>query len=388
MLSDSMKTDPHWPVTLGILGGGQLALMLSHAATRLGMRVRVLDPGPTCPAGVAAEHVRGSWTDVETLIAFAEQADIITLENEFVEARKLAEIERRGRPVLPSSSTMQLVQDKLVQKRTLQAAGVPVADFMQVANAQELQDALTAFGCPLVLKKRTLGYDGTGNFTISTPADAEAGVQKLGGYETGLYAEKWCPFTKELAVIVTRDKEGRTVMYPVVETRQDHHICSSVTVPPRITPEQSSAALQMAARAVEAVAGVGSFGIELFLMPDGSLLLNEMSPRVHNSGHYTLEACDCSQFENHIRAVCGLPLGSTRLRSAAAMVNVLAKTQGTGHPTGMTEALAVPGASVHLYGKLRASPGRKMGHVTALGEDADSALRTAQQAADHISFRA
>jgi phosphoribosylaminoimidazole carboxylase PurK protein len=388
MLSDPTRTSRHWPVTLGILGGGQLALMLSHAACRLGIRVRVLDPEASCPAKVAAEHVRGSWSDAETLADFAAQADVITVENEFVEAQKLAALERRGHMVLPSSETMRLVQDKLVQKQMLRDADVPVADFMQVAGQHELEDALTAFGFPLVLKKRTLGYDGTGNFTVSSPADAQSGVQKLGGFEAGLYAERWCPFTKELAVIVTRDRWGRTAMYPVVETRQHEHVCSSVVVPPRITSEQTSAALQMAARAVEAVAGVGSFGIELFLMPDGSILLNEMSPRVHNSGHYTLEACDCSQFENHVRAVCDLPLGSTRLRSAAAMVNLLAKSQGSGHPSGMTEALAIPGASVHLYGKLRASPGRKMGHVTALGEDADSALQTAQLAAEQISFRA
>lgn len=387
MLSVPTTTDPRWPLTLGILGGGQLALMLARTASQLGMRVVVLDPSPSCPAGYVAEHVRGSWADPQTLTDFASKADVITLENEFVEAGKLEPLERLGHTVWPSSGTMRLVQDKLVQKQMLRDAQVPVADFLSVNSQQELEEAAAKFGFPFVLKKRTLGYDGTGNFTVTSADTATQGVQKLGGFGVGLYAEKWCSFSKELALIITRDRQGRTAMYPVVETRQRNHVCSSVLVPCDITSEQADAASQMAVRAVEAVAGVGSFGIELFLMPDGALVLNEMSPRVHNSGHYTLEACDCSQFENHVRAVCGLPLGSTRLRSAAAMVNILGESPGSGHPHGLAEALAVPGASLHFYGKLRASPGRKMGHVTALGANAASALATAELAAQQISFK-
>ncbi|WP_240914883.1 5-(carboxyamino)imidazole ribonucleotide synthase [Roseimicrobium sp. ORNL1] len=380
-------TYPHWPITIGILGGGQLALMLARSASQLGMATLVLDPAPSCPAGASAKHGQGHWTDAEALADFAKGADVITVENEFVEAESLARLEQLGHTVLPSSGTMRLVQDKLVQKQTLRGAGVPVTEFLAVSSQHDLDEAMRMFGFPIILKKRTLGYDGTGNFTVSTPADIWSGVRRLGGFEAGLYAEKWCPFSKELAVIVTRGRQGQTVLYPVTETRQHEHVCSDVLVPCQITPQEAEAAAQMALRSVEAVSGVGSFGIELFQLPDGNLVLNEMSPRVHNSGHYTLEACDCSQFENHIRAVCGLPLGSTRLRSAAAMVNVLAKSTGTGYPCGMAEAMAIPGASVHFYGKLRASPGRKMGHVTALGASATSALETAKLAAAQISFK-
>jgi 5-(carboxyamino)imidazole ribonucleotide synthase len=190
----------------------------------------------------------------------------------------------------------------------------------------------------------------------------------------------------ELAVIVTRGRTGMTEVYPVAESRQLHHVCSSVLVPAPITPQQGAAACQMAVGAVEAVSGVGSFGIELFMLEDGSLQLNEMAPRVHNSGHYTIEACDCSQFENHLRAICGLPLGSSSLRSGAAMVNILAETSGSGTPVGLAEALAVSGACLHLYGKLGAKPRRKMGHVTALAETPLAALNIAELAARQIQF--
>ncbi|TLD69510.1 5-(carboxyamino)imidazole ribonucleotide synthase [Phragmitibacter flavus] len=387
MPHDSPNANTNWPLVIGILGGGQLALMLARSASQLGMRVHVLDPSPTCPAkGAAAEHTLGSWSDPEALLAFAQKVDVITVENEFVEADKLAALERQGHTVLPSSETMRLVQDKLVQKQMLGRFGIPVVDFMPVADEDELQTAVSTFGFPFVLKKRTLGYDGTGNFTVSEPADLQAGVNKLGGFAAGLYAEKWCPFTMELAVIVTRNTTGTTAIYPVVESRQHNHVCSSVLVPAAITPEQANAAYKMAVGAVEAVNGVGSFGIELFMLEDGTLRLNEMAPRVHNSGHYTLEACDCSQFENHLRAVCGLPLGSVALRSGAAMVNILAEKSGKGSPVGLADAMAVPGACLHFYGKLRAEPRRKMGHVTALGETPLAALATAELAAGHIRF--
>jgi 5-(carboxyamino)imidazole ribonucleotide synthase len=201
-----------------------------------------------------------------------------------------------------------------------------------------------------------------------------------------LYAERWCAFDRELAVIVTRGKAGDRAVYPVVETRQNDHVCDEVIAPAAVSETIAVEAARIAWEAVEAVDGVGSFGVEFFLMQDGRLLVNEMAPRVHNSGHYTIEACECSQFENHIRAIRGLPLGSTRMTGAAAMVNLLAKSLGSGAPRGIADALAIPGAHVHLYGKLHAAPGRKMGHVTALGETVEEALAIARSAAERIHF--
>lgn len=373
--------------TVGIIGGGQLALMLARAASQLGLCAQVLDASAACPARrEVADFCEGSHQSAATLERFSKEADVVTLENEFVEAPLLAGLESRGREVWPSSRTMALLQDKLVQKQTLRAAGVPVTDFEPAPTPASRDAAARSMGYPFVLKRRCLGYDGTGNFTVTKAADWEKALEKLGGHEAGLYAERWCAFDRELAVIVTRSKTGDRAVYPVVETRQENHVCEQVIAPASVEEAIAEQAARIACEAVEAVDGVGSFGVEFFLMQDGRLLVNEMAPRVHNSGHYTIEACECSQFENHIRAIRGLPLGSTRMRAPAAMVNLLAKSLASGAPRGIADALAVPGAHVHLYGKLHAAPGRKMGHVTALGKTAGEALAIARRAADSIHF--
>lgn len=377
---------PRLPI-VGIIGGGQLALMLARAASQLGLCVRVLDASAACPARrEVADFLEGSYQSTETLEYFSKETDVVTLENEFVEATLLAELERRGREVWPSSRTMALLQDKLVQKQTLREAGVPVTDFAPVSTPAARDVAAGMMGYPFVLKRRCLGYDGTGNFTVRDASDWVGALEKLGGYEAGLYAERWCAFERELAVIVTRGKTGDFAVYPVVETRQSDHVCEQVIAPADVPEAIAEQAARIAREAVEAVDGVGSFGVEFFLMQDGRLLVNEMAPRVHNSGHYTLEACECSQFENHIRAIRGLPLGSTKMRAPAAMVNLLAKTLASGAPRGIADALAIPGAHVHLYGKLHAVQGRKMGHVTALGKSAEEALSIANRAAECIYF--
>lgn len=385
----TQTSQPARSPTVGILGGGQLALMLARAASQLGVRVRVLEPGADCPAKASVlDCVQGSWKDLSTLKSFAQGCDLLTLENEFIDSGLLHELEKEGHCVLPSSHTMRLVQDKLIQKQTLRAGGVPVTDFLPVDSEAEARAALKEFGCPAVLKRRTLGYDGTGNHTVSSEPELLKGIERLGGFSAGLYLERWCEFEKELAVMVTRGRDGKTVVYPTVETVQRNHVCSAVVAPAPISKELACRVQEVGLNAVEALSGVGTFGIEFFLAKSGELLINEMAPRVHNSGHYTIEACDCSQFENHIRAILGLPLGDTKLRASAAMVNLLATEVGNGYPAGLSEALGVPGACVHLYGKVSAKPGRKMGHVTALAADAPSALAIAEAAAGKISFKA
>jgi 5-(carboxyamino)imidazole ribonucleotide synthase len=373
--------------TVGIIGGGQLALMLVRAASQLGLRARALDATPECPAQrEVADFCEGSLESPAALNWFAMDADVITLENEFIDSSLLAGLEAQGREVWPSSRTMSLVQDKLVQKQTLRQAAVSVVDFVPVSEGASAQDVASQIGLPFVLKKRCLGYDGTGNFTVRRAEDWPGALEKVGGHKSGLYAERWCAFERELAVIVTRSKTGEHAVYPVVETRQRDHVCEQVIVPATVADTIAEQATHLALRAVESIDGVGSFGVEFFLLADGTILVNEIAPRVHNSGHYTIEACECSQFENHIRAIRGLPLGSAKLRAPAAMVNLLGKASATGAPRGIADALAISGAHMHLYGKLHAVRGRKMGHVTALGSTADEALATAQRAADCIHF--
>ena len=376
-------------ITLGIIGGGQLAKMTAQAAARFGCEVVILERQPEFPAGsLATQTLLGDWDDPDSLLELAALVDVITLENEFVDAAALAVLEQQGHTLWPSSTTMRLIQDKLLQKQTLAEAGLPVPRMRAMERIADVATTAAEWGFPFLLKARRNAYDGKGNATLRSLADIEATWDKLGGHRGNpLFAEQFCPFTNELAVIVTRGVNSDVVTYPVVETVQREHICHVVSAPASVAEETARRATDIARRAIEAVDGVGSFGVEMFLMPSGEIVINELAPRVHNSGHYTIEACACSQFENHVRAVFGWPLGSPALRApAAVMVNLLASGDGLGTPQGLTEALRVPGAHVHIYGKARSGPGRKMGHVTALGATPEVALAIAQRAADCLRF--
>ncbi len=373
---------------LGIVGGGQLAKMIAQAARQLGCDVAVLERQAHSPAAdLTTHHIVGDWDDPETLIELGKVSDVVTLENEFVSADSLAALERAGHALWPTAANIRVVQDKLTQKQAFVDAGLPVPRFMAVANQAEVAAAAEKLGWPLLLKKRRCGYDGKGNFTVRSTADIETAWQQLGGDSNELYVEEFCRFTAELAIMITRGRDGTSVSYPLVETIQRDHICHVVKAPAAVSPGIAAIAADIAQRAVAAVNGVGSVGVEMFLTADRNILINEMAPRVHNSGHYTIEACACSQFENHVRAVMGWPLGSPALRApAAVMVNLLGAAKGSGNPHGMSAALRVAGASVHVYGKTSSSPGRKMGHITALGETMEQALESAQAATAAIRF--
>lgn len=373
---------------MGIIGGGQLARMLAQSATLLGCDIRVVESDPDCPAAsVSAELIEGSTSDLETLRKLAAQCDVVTLENEFIDSRLLAALEGEGHIVRPTSATMEKVQDKLVQKEALEAAGLAVPTFRAVSSPADVAVAAESLGWPLVLKKRRNGYDGKGNATVRSADEIADAWAKLDGESCDLYVEQFCPFTAELAIIITRSASGESVAYPLVTTVQKDHICHVVSVPAEVGPDLAVQAESMALQAITAMGGIGSFGVEMFLLADGQVLINELAPRVHNSGHYTIEGTICSQFENHIRAVMGWPLGSTELRApAVVMVNLLGHGEGQGSPTGLEVALSVPGAHLHLYGKALSKRGRKMGHITALGATVAEALATARSAADSLQF--
>lgn len=379
---------PKASVTLGIIGGGQLAKMLAQSASQFGCDIVVLERNDHSPASALAnETVIGDWDNPDSLLVLGSMVDVVTLENEFVDADSLAALEQFGHPLWPSSTTIRTVQDKLIQKQALADAGLPVPAFVAVPDKQSIIDAGTKFGWPLLLKKRRNGYDGKGNFTVRSAADIDTAWAQLGGDKNALFIEKFCPFKAELAMMLTRSRTGEVAAYPLVETIQRDHICHVVKAPAVVPAATATRAAEIARKAVETVGAVGTMGVEMFLTADDSILINELAPRVHNSGHYTIEACVCSQFENHIRAVLGWPLGSTAMRApAAVMVNLLGAGKGSGTPLGLSEALAVPGAHPHVYGKAVSSPGRKMGHLTALGKNLDEALATAQRAAGLIRF--
>ncbi len=373
---------------IGIIGGGQLAKMTALAGLQLGCDVVVLERSSASPAATLALHsIVGDWNDPEVLLQLAAQSDVITLENEFVDAGALRVLEASGARLLPTAHSIALTQDKFVQKSTLAEAGLPVSAFRKVASTSDILDAGREYGWPVVLKTRRNGYDGKGNFTVRSAGEAVAGWEHLGAGKSELFVEAFCPFERELAAIITRARDGSSAAYPVVESVQRDHICHVIKAPASLPDDVGSRAADMARRAVAAVGGLGSFGVEMFLMADGSVLVNELAPRVHNSGHYTIEACECSQFENHVRAVLGWPLGSTRMIApAAVMVNLLGVGKGSGWPAGLNPALEMPGVHVHIYGKAHSGRGRKMGHVSALGSTMEQASALAHAAAEQICF--
>jgi len=373
---------------LGIFGGGQLAQMLTQAAVALGVETVIFERAPDSPAGrLTQREVVGDWADPTALARFAEQCDLVTLENEFVDAAILAELERRGLPVLPGAATVATVQDKLLQKRALRAAGLAVPEFRPAANPGEVLAAAGELGWPLLLKARRNGYDGYGNATLRDPDDLAPAWDRLCRGGSPLMVEAFVPFERELAVMVARGRDGAIRSYPLVETVQENHICHLVRAPAPADAGLAAAAVALAQAAVVAVGGVGIFGVELFQHCDGRVLLNELAPRPHNSGHYTIEACTTSQFENHLRAILGWPLGPTELRApAAVMANLLGRTSGPVGADALRAAAAVPGAHLHLYGKRESRPGRKMGHVTTLGTTVAEAEAAARRAAELVAL--
>lgn len=342
----------------------------------MGVTMKVLDPTPDCPASVVAEQVVGSFRDPEAVKAFAQGLDVLTVEIEHINADAMEAVaQQSGLEVQPTPSTLRIIQDKYRQKQHFAEAGsIPLPEFRDIKCAKCAEGAGRDFGFPFMLKSKTLAYDGRGNAVVRSAEDLPAAVASLGGYEKGLYAERWVPFVCELAVMVVRSRDGSVTSYPVVQTIHKNNICHTTETPALVPAAAQAAAKQVAENAVACLQGAGVFGVEMFLLPDGSLLLNEVAPRPHNSGHYTIEACATSQYESHLRAVLGWPLGDTSLVCGAAiMLNVLGEAGGdegmrAAHEL-MARAYQVPGASVHWYGKAEVADQRKVGHITIVGRD-------------------
>jgi len=374
--------------TVGCLGGGQLGRMMVYAGHRLGVKMCVLDPlGEKSPAGQVAEmSVKGSFQDADSVRELAKKCDILTLEVEHVNAEVLEGLHQAGVPVQPLPFVVKLIQDKYVQKVHLQKHGVPLPDFEKVESEADLHSIGERFGYPMMLKSRYGAYDGKGNAVVPNAQGITAAFEKLGG-KAGkkLYVEKWAPFKMELAVMVARgvDETMNVTMrtYPVVHTVQRDSVCFTCLTPPvGVTQKQQELAQKVATDAIKSFGDArGIFGVEMFLLHDGSVLLNEIAPRPHNTGHYTIEACGVDQFEQHLRCVLGLPLGDCQLRvGGAMMVNILGQGETpemvTKTMAPLRRALLVPDAGIHWYGKEGCVKGRKMGHITVTGFTPAAAL--------------
>jgi 5-(carboxyamino)imidazole ribonucleotide synthase len=369
--------------TIGIVGGGQLGRMMAPAAKSLGFDVIVLDPTPQSPAGqIADQQVVGDFSDYQTVKKFGANLKVLTFEIESSNAKALIYLKKHGKQIHPTPHTLDLIKDKLKQKSFLRSRNLPTAEFLEIKTQTDIQKAVRQFGYPLVLKARFGAYDGRGNVVIHSAAQTLSAMKKLSGRK--LYVEKYIPFVRELAIMVARDIRGNLATYPLVETMHKNNICHTVVAPAAIDSKLSAVARRIVEKTVSELRGVGVFCIELFQTPN-SILINEIAPRVHNSGHYTIEACYTSQFEQHIRAITGLPLGDPSLKvPAAAMVNLLGERLAKANLSGLKKALSLNHVSVHIYGKKQTKPDRKMGHVTVVGQNQKSTLKTAQLAVSYL----
>lgn len=366
---------------IGFLGAGQLARMSALKAFELGIRVASFsDRDEREPLEwMTPLQTTASFADVDAMTKFAKTCDIITLENEFIPSKILFEVrERSGTPIYPSPETFAKIENKLIEKQTFESAGLPVTPYAKVESIDGIKQFGDEHGWPFVLKSSKGGYDGYGNETVATLEEAEQAFDQFGGHKgRDIIAEAFVDYQLELAVQVARNSTDVEV-YECCETVQENHINTAVVAPARIDPTIRKKAQEMAVNAVEAIDGIGIFAFEFFLTADGQLLLNESAPRPHNSGHYTIEGTIASQFENHVRAVLDLPLGSAQLRRpAAVMINLLGTQKRTAQMDHLEKGLRTADSHLHIYGKSQSKVGRKMGHFTFLGDDADEVFDTA-----------
>jgi phosphoribosylaminoimidazole carboxylase len=372
---------------VGVLGGGQLGRMLIEAANRLNIQVNVLDAAATPAKQISAHngHIEGSFKDAAAVKQLAQSSDVVTVEIEHVDTHMLEEV--AGQVVVePSWKTLRTIKDKYAQKQYLKEHGVDVAESIDLEGkgVEGLKEVGSLYGYPFMLKSKTEAYDGKGNFVVKSEADVGAAFEALG--KRPLYAERWADFRMELAVMIVKTKDG-VLTFPTVETVHEDSICKLTYAPPRNVSEKiTQQAQELAKKAIGAFEGKGVFGVEMFLLKDDSLLINEIAPRPHNSGHYTIEACPISQYDAHLRAILDLPISqsSLRLREPAIMLNILGGKTPDSHVQVANKALESPNASIHLYGKGDARPGRKMGHITVTAPTLAAAEREVQPLIDFV----
>lgn len=369
------------PICVGIIGGGQLGKMIAHEARRMSLRVIVLDPTEECPAsGIANEQIVADFKNEEAIMQLAEKSDVVTYEIELANSRALKDLEARTYPVRPAPETLHIVQNKFRQKSFLRQHKIEVADFEHVMSKDHLYQLCNEFGFPVMLKACENSYDGRGNFLITSPEQVGNAFRYFSGND--MMVERFVPFTKEISIMVARNPSGEVESFPVAENIHKDGILDTTIVPARINEEVKLKAEGMAETTMEVLKGAGIFGIEMFVTDKRDVLINEIAPRPHNSGHYTNEACSVSQFEQHLRAVLDLPLSKPELLCPAVMVNILGNEHSTGSYVieGLSRLLSVPGVKLYVYGKKTSKPGRKLGHITATGTTVEEALMRAANA--------
>lgn len=369
--------------TIGVFGSGQLGRMLALAARRMGYRIHTYSPDSSSPTGQVADlEVSAPYDDLDAVRQFVRRVDVLTFEFENVASIVANIAQEEGVPVRPGGYVLHTTQNRLREKSFLAGAGLPVTPFVAVHTEGDLVAGLAQIGVPAILKTAAFGYDGKGQVRIDTPDEAATAWQSIGGQEAVL--EAFVPFERELSVVAARGVDGSFVHYGAIENIHRNHILDLSIAPARVSPRVAAEAVALARTVLEKVEVIGVLCVELFMTGDGRLLVNELAPRPHNSGHLTIDAAVTNQFEQQLRAVCGLPLGDPTLLRPAVMANLLGDLWQAGEPD-WAAALAHPAVKLHLYGKAQARPGRKMGHLTALAEDSAEALRLVQAARDALA---
>ncbi len=362
---------------IGVLGSGQLGRMFALTARRMGYRVHTFSPDMDTPTGQVADvEVVGDYNDLDAVRAFARNVRAVTFEFENVPA-ETTEAAAEFAPVRPGGHVLHVAQNRLREKTFLRQHGIPHAAWRHVDTLDALQTALQEVGCPAILKTAGFGYDGKGQARIHAPEEASAAWDELGGQECVL--EAFVPFVREVSVVAARAEDGAFVHYGVIENHHRDGILDVSRAPASVSEQTAAEAAVLARAIMDALEVIGVLCVEFFVLDSGALLVNEMAPRPHNSGHLTIDACLCSQFEQQLRAVCGLPLGNAKRLRPAAMANLLGDLWQNGEPD-WPAALALPHVSLHLYGKEDARPGRKMGHLTTLADTAEEAAQLARWA--------
>ena len=370
--------------TVGVLGSGQLGRMFAIAARRMGYRVHTFSPDEDTPTGQVSDlEIQAAYDDLDAVKRFAAGVSVVTFEFENVPAAT-AQAAAEYAPVRPAGAVLHTTQHRIREKTFLQSRGFPLTPFRTVETSADLAQAVAGLGTPSILKTADFGYDGKGQVRINAAADAEAAWSSIGRVSAVL--EQFIPFDREVSVVAARGAGGSCADWGVIENRHRNHILDVSIAPARVAPEVAARARQIAREVLEALDVIGVLCVEFFVEEGGRLLINELAPRPHNSGHLTFDASVTSQFEQQLRAVCGLPLGSTELLRPAAMANLLGDLWSDGEPS-WASALACPEVKLHLYGKLTPRPGRKMGHVTTLAADAETALALVLRARDALTAR-
>ncbi|MBV8531820.1 MAG: 5-(carboxyamino)imidazole ribonucleotide synthase [Candidatus Eremiobacteraeota bacterium] len=356
--------------TIGVIGGGQLGRMFALDAKRMGYYVLTLDPQPHSPCGqVADEQIVAAYDDLGAIEELGRRSDVITYEFENIDITSVRRLEALSHRVAPSSAVLQVTQDRLMEKRFARGAGLATTEFAPVRGADDLACAAQRVGFPAIVKTTRGGYDGKGQWQVDSLESAREALASAGGAE--LIFERMVPLACELSVVATRNAGDRVVTYPVAENSHDRGILTMTIAPARVDARIAEEAQRRAVVVGRELGIVGTYCVEFFLSTEGALLLNEIAPRPHNSGHYTIDAMPCSQYEQHVRAICGLPLSPPRLLANAVMMNVLGDGNGD-HLAGVPELLADPSIVLHVYGKRHAVARRKMGHFTMLVDGAVS----------------